>query len=139
MRTQVIELLRAGHSDRGIERQLGMPKRQVRKIRDQLGIPPHPPGNPTRSQSLEDAFWLRAVPTNDGHLLWPFHKPGHACVLKWRDRNHSAHRIAFRLAHTREPVGTVMTGCGRPGCVHPRHVEDKPMRETYRAIFGRAA
>jgi hypothetical protein len=133
------ELLRAGHTDRGIERQLNVSKRQVRKLRNELGIPPHKPGNPLRGQTLEDAFWRRVVPTDDGHLLWPFYKPGRACLLKHRDHNHSAHKIAFRLAHHREPVGITRTGCGRDGCVHPGHVDDQAMRDQYAAIFGAVA
>jgi hypothetical protein len=142
-RAAIEDLLRAGHTDRGIERQLNVSKRQVRKVRNELGIPPHKPGNPLRGQTLEDAFWRRVVPTDDGHLLWPFYKPGRACLLKHRDHNHSAHKIAFRLAHHREPVGITRTGCGRDGCVHPGHVDDQPMREQladqYAAIFGAAA
>jgi hypothetical protein len=135
-RAQITELLQAGGTDRGIERHLGVSKRQVRKIRQELGIPPHLPGNPLRGQTLEDAFWRRVVPTDDGHLLWPYYRPGRTCLLKHRDRNHSAHKIAFRLAYKREPVGLVRTGCGTPGCVHPRHVDDQAMRDQYAEIFG---
>ncbi|MBA4865963.1 hypothetical protein H1V43_32390 [Streptomyces sp. PSKA54] len=136
-RAQIVELLRAGGTDRGIERETGVPKRQVRKIRIEQGIAPHKPGNPLAGQSLEDAFWRRVQPTDDGHLLWPHYKPGRPCLIKWRNSNRSAHKIAFGIAHDREPVGRVRTGCGIPGCVHPRHVDDQAMRNQYVSIFGR--
>ncbi|MEU7066937.1 hypothetical protein [Streptomyces sp. NPDC046161] len=130
------ELLLAGHSERAIARQLITSTRRVQRIRHQLGLPAHKPG-PTPAGSLEDAFWRRAVPTDDGHLLWPAAAP--MVRSSHEGRKESVRRIAFRIRHRREPVGKVLPDCGTRGCVHPDHVADQPMRKTYTAIFGKAA
>jgi DNA-binding NarL/FixJ family response regulator len=139
-RAQITDLLRAGHTSSGIARQLKVPIRAVKNLRRALGIPPCRTGAPGHA-SLEDAFHAKATPTDDGHLIWPGYEPGAPSgpVLKRDGRNYSVYRLAFRLAHKREPVGHVTTGCGRFGCVHPEHVEDQPMRNQYSAIFGKAA
>ncbi|MFE2326088.1 hypothetical protein ACFXD5_19535 [Streptomyces sp. NPDC059385] len=130
------ELLLAGHSNGHIVRTLNVSHPRVKRIRTDLGLPTHKPG-PSPAGSPEDRFWRLAQSTDDGHLLWPTAdkhvRAGH------RGRRHSALRIAFRIRHHREPVGLVHADCDQPGCVHPDHVADKPMRDTYRAIFGEAA
>lgn len=140
-REQITHLLLAGHTTKGIARELGVPLRAVKNMRQALGIPSCRPGAPARYASLAEAFRAKAHPTDDGHLIWPGYEPGAGSgpVLKWNGRNHSVYRIAFRLAHTREPVGYVTTGCGRFACVHPDHVEDQQIRTQYSAIFGKAA
>ncbi|WP_199546643.1 hypothetical protein [Streptomyces sp. N35] len=137
-RAAIIELLHAGYSDRAIERQLHVSTRRARTLRTELGIPAHKPG-PTPSSGPEEVFWRRAQPTTDGHLLWPGYSPHSGPYIRHGGRKHSVHRLAFAMAHHRQPVGHVATGCGTRGCVHPRHVEDQAMRDQYRAIFGEAA
>jgi len=139
-RDHITDLLLTGQTDRGTARQLDVPLRAVRNLRRNLGIPP----SRTRGRSyasLEDSFYAKAAPTKDGHLIWPGYEPGTPSgpVIKRDGKNHSVYRIAFRLAHRRDPAGHVTTGCGRFGCVHPEHVEDRSMRTQYNAIFGRAA
>lgn len=73
------------------------------------------------------------------HGLWPTYTARNGTGIRHGGRSHSVHRIAWHLAHQREPVGHVETGCGRQGCVHPNHVEDQVIRNQYAAIFGRAA
>jgi hypothetical protein len=135
-RAAIVELLLAGHSERAIARQAGTSTRRVQAIRLELGLPAHKPG-PTPAGSHEDLFWRRVQHTDDGHLLLPGAtgdiRAGH------EGRKEAAARIAFRIRHQREPVGNVRADCGTPGCVHPEHVADQPMREQYRAIFGKAA
>jgi len=132
----ITELLRAGHSERAIARQLNTSTHRVQAIRLQLGLPAHRPG-PTPAGSHEDLFWRRVQHADDGHLLLPGAttdiRAGH------EGRKEGARRIAFRIRHRREPVGQVKTDCGQPGCVHPDHVADQPMRDKFRAIFGTAA
>lgn len=135
IRNAIVELLHAGHSDKAIARQLHVRRQTVAALRDQHGLPRHKPGY-TAAGSPEELFWRRVQPTDDGHLLWPGYDPASAPAVRHGGRRHSAHRIAFRLAHDREPVGRVMTGCGTAGCVHPRHVEDQAMRDQYTAIFA---
>jgi hypothetical protein len=134
-RAAMVELLQAGLSDRAIALQLHVHRRRVRDLRAELGLPKRKPGRPPSSP--EGAFWRRAVPTSDGHLLWPHAsstlRTGHEGARE------SVARIAFRIRYRREPVGQVRAGCDQPGCIHPRHVEDQPMRQQYTAIFGTAA
>ncbi|MEU1071863.1 MULTISPECIES: hypothetical protein [unclassified Streptomyces] len=134
----ITELLHAGYSDKAIERQLHVSRRRARDLRTQLGLPRHKPGM-TPAASPEDLFWRRAEPTDDGHLTWPAGRPGESVSIRHGGRKHSVHRIAFNVAHQRPPVGKVTTGCGHAGCIHPRHVEDRLMRQQYTAIFGEAA
>ncbi|MER5875521.1 hypothetical protein ABT119_06270 [Streptomyces sp. NPDC001910] len=137
-RAQIVELLRAGYSDRAIARQVHVRNTAVGRIRTQLGLPKHNPG-PSPAGSAEDQFWRRAQHTDDGHLLWPAYTPGRAARVRYSGVQMSVHRIAFGIAHDREPVGKVRSGYKITGCVHPRHVEDQPMRDKYRAIFQGAA
>jgi hypothetical protein len=135
-RAAIEELLHAGYSDRAIARQVHVRTDSIAGIRARLELPVHKPG-PTRSSSHEDLFWRRAVPTAAGHLIWPsstiFVRIGS------EGPRQSAYRIAFRIRYQREPAGFVLPGCGIARCVHPQHVEDQQMRDSYNAIFGRAA
>jgi hypothetical protein len=129
----ITELLRAGLSDKAIARQLHVHRRTVRAARESLGLPAHKPG-PSPSNA-EDVFWRRAQPTDDGHLLWT--APGRA--IRGGANRLSVYQLAFRIGHGRPAIGNVTSGCGQTGCVHPAHVEDQPMRQQYKAIFGEAA
>lgn len=135
-RNAIIQLLHAGHSDKAIARELHIRSSRIADIRRQIGLPAHKPG-PTGATSYEELFWRRAIPTDDGHLIWP--NTTTAIRIAHEGTKRSAYRIAFSLAHAREPVGHVMTGCGITGCVHPRHVEDQQIRDNYQAIFGNQA
>lgn len=128
------ELLLAGYSNAAVARQLNVAHARVATIRKEMGLPVHKAGSPAAA-SPEDLFWRRAQPTDDGHLLWP-NPSGDIRHITGRTK---AARIAFRIRHRREPVGKVLPDCGQPGCVHPEHVADQPMRQTYAAIFGAAA
>lgn len=135
-RAAITELLHAGWSDKAIARQLHVGRPRVRAVRAELGLPQHKPG-PTPAATVDDLFWRRAQPTDDGHLLWPHASIG---IRAGHDGPRvTAARVAFRIGNGREPVGKVTTGCDRPGCIHPAHVEDRPMRATYTAIFGAAS
>lgn len=134
MTTETIrELLLAGHSNAYIVR-LGVSQARVKRIRADLGLPVHKSG-PTPAGSIEDLFWRRAQPTDDGHLLWP----GTTGELRTTAGKEKAARVAFRIRYRREPIRQVLPDCGQPGCVHPDHVADQPMRQQYAAIFGKAA
>lgn len=135
-RAAIAQLLHAGYSDKATARQLHVRTQTVAAVRRQLGLPAHKPG-PTGAATYEELFWRRATPTDDGHLIWPHATTGIRIAHEGAKR--SVYRIAFSLAHQREPVGHVKTGCGTTGCVHPRHVEDQLIRQQYTAIFGEAA
>jgi hypothetical protein len=135
-RNAIVELLRAGHSDRAIARQVHVRNTYVGEIRAQLGLPAHKPG-PTPAGSYEDLFWRHAQPTDDGHWIWPNATAN--VRIGHEGPKQSARRIAFRIRYGRDPEGQVRPGCGVGRCVHPEHVEDQPMREQYAAIFGEVA
>jgi hypothetical protein len=135
VRPDVRELLVVGYGNQTIARRVGVSIGSVERARKALALPPGRPGQKITA-SPEDLFWRRAQPTDDGHLLWPAYTTRNGAVIKHNRVRHSVHRIAFRIAHHREPDGRVATGCGRPGCVHPRHVEDQAMRTQYDLIFG---
>ncbi|MEW2127071.1 hypothetical protein AB0891_25460 [Streptomyces sp. NPDC007259] len=136
-RPDIVELLRAGLSDRIIAQQVHTHRRKVRAVRVDLGIPAPQPG-PAPS-SPEATFWRRVQPTDDGHLLWT----GLARQIGSGEQRTSVYQLAFRIRHGRPATGHVRTGCGRRNCVHPAHVQDQPMRQelnaAYAAIFGGAA
>jgi len=132
-RAAIEELLRAGWPVAAVARQVGVRTSRVCTMRAALGLPRHRPG-PTPAASLVDAFWRRAQPTEDGHLLWPG-----TPRLRAGDHRDRPARVAFRIGNGRDPVGYVCAGCTLSACVHPRHVEDQPMRAAYSALFGAAA
>lgn len=138
VRPDIAELLHAGYGDRTIARRLSIPVSVVERARTLLHIPPGRPG-PKATSRVDDLFWRRAQPTDDGHLLWPTYTPRNGAVIKHGGRRHSVHRTAFRIGNSREPEGHVTTGCGVEGCVHPRHVEDQRMHNQFNQIFGEAA
>ncbi|MFG3276190.1 hypothetical protein [Streptomyces luteogriseus] len=140
-RADIIALLQEGHSDRYIARALSTATRRVSRIRSELGLPK---SKRKPSLTLEQKWRTFTKPTTGGHLEWTGSlRDGTTPVFMYCGHNYMARRLAFRIAHQREPVGRVLPGCGYAGCVAPEHVEDQPMREAlrtqYTAIFGAAA
>jgi hypothetical protein len=140
-RTDIIALLREGHSDREIGRRLRTNPKRVGRIRTELGLPQY---QPTQPLTLEQAWTAQTEQLDDGHMRWTgYHREGTCPVLKHRGIDYTARRVAFLIAHGREPQGRVLPGCGWQPCVAPEHVEDQPMRARLNtqvaAIFGGAA
>ena len=141
IRADVAELLRAGHPNHTIARQLHIDHRTVAATRRVLGLPKA--RNQRVAATPEELFWSRTRPTDDGHLLWTGYRNSHGVpALGHGGRGLSAYRIAFRIKHGREPVGYAKNGCGVEGCVHPNCIDDRPMRQrtdaAFAAIFGEA-
>ena len=140
IRADVAELLRAGLSDDAVAKRLHCCRKTVAATRAALRLPKTPPGSQQRS--LADLIAARTEPVEGGHLRWiGTVKASGTAVLNYQGQGpRSAHRLVFINRYGREPVGKVRTGCDYPGCVHPDHVEDQPMRERNRkafaAIFG---
>lgn len=141
IRADIVELLRAGLSDREIARQVQVGTLRVAAARAALGLPRCPPGN-RPAATVEDLFWRRAIHTSNGHLLWPSAKPRIGVRIKHTSGRFSVYKVAFRIGNHRDPIGKVTTGCDQLGCIHPRHVQDQPARNldrTFAAIFGEVA
>lgn len=132
---QAIALIRAGHTNVAVARRLHIRTVLVSEYRKDAGLAAVRPG-PKGATPIE-RFRQIAQPTDDGHLLWPQAEPIRIRA-NGRKRINPAH-VAFHIRWGRDPIGRVTSGCGHAGCVHPNHVEDQPMRETYRAIFGEEA
>ncbi|MFI6639981.1 hypothetical protein [Streptomyces sp. NPDC050504] len=140
VREDVAALLREGLTDMAVAARLGVAASGVGRARAALGIPPHRRGRPA-APSAEALFRARTTPAAGGHLHWAGYRTADGVpVARWRGRGLGARGVAFRIRYGRDPVGYVKAGCGDDECVHPGHVEDRPMRErnqaAYRAIFG---
>lgn len=136
-RADIIALLREGHSDRYIGRTLRTNPKRVGRIRAEAELPR---AETVSTVTLNQKWATFTQPTPDGHLAWTgYLRQGTCPVLKYRGEHYTARRVAFLIAHKREPVGRVLAGCDWPPCVHPNHVEDQAMRNQYTQIFGEAS
>jgi hypothetical protein len=137
IRIDIADMLRAGDSMAKVQRALGVSYTVVSAHRKALGLPLHPPA--VKPERVEDTFARRTRPTDDGHLIWTGHD---LAINTVEGASLSAARYAFQQQYRRAPVGIVRPGCGVTRCVHPRHVEDRPMREALESqlatIFGGA-
>lgn len=142
LRADIVELLRAGCSDREVSRRLNVDNRTASRARAALGLPRHRPG-PIAPSSLQDAFRQRTRPVDGGHLEWTGHRDTGTPFFRWATKKYSPARVAFVMQHGRAPVGNALPGCDYPGCVAPAHITDRPMRDRLNilaaAIFGDAA
>jgi hypothetical protein len=144
IRSDVADMLRAGHSQAHIMRTLRVSHGTVKAARDWLGMPSPIVGRTRPPETLAEAFAARTEPVEGGHLRWT----GARCTtgtpqLGIQGRYISGYQAAFILRYGREPVGRSLPGCDYQQCVAPDHVEDQPMREKtralYAAVFGASA
>jgi len=132
IRTDVAEMLRAGHSDTEVARGLHVDRKAVAKARAALSIPKHPRG-PEPAATVEDLFQQRVAPTEGGHMEWTGYVAHTTPALRHQGRLTSAYRVAFRIANGREPEGYALPSCGRDGCVMPGHHADRADRKRAEA------
>lgn len=139
-RPDVAELLHAGFGDRTIARQLAVTISSVTAARTSLGLP-KAQGGIKRAASVEDLFWRRTQPTDDGHLHWDGHRTSNSTPgIHWNGAMHSALRIAYRIRTGHDPEGYAHVTCQHPGCVAPQHVDDTavtPRRAHHKTAPGR--
>ncbi|MFE1192877.1 hypothetical protein ACFW6E_08760 [Streptomyces olivaceoviridis] len=145
IRPDVAELLRAGLSDRAIARQLHVDRGTVvAPARKALGLPTTAPRRP---RSPEELFWQRAERRDDGHMTWTGARNNHGTPTLTtggrNGKNNTAYRIAFRIAHGRDPEGIAGPACDVQQCVAPACQIDRIIRtesakvdNLYAAIFG---
>ena len=143
IRTDVADMLRAGHSDREIARRLHVDDKAVAASRKALGLA-RPKTGIKAASSPQDLFRQRTRPADGGHLEWTGYRTNDGTpFFRWLKRGYTAGRVAFVMQHGRAPVGRVQPGCDYPGCVAPAHVEDQPMRDQLKkqmaGIFGGSA
>jgi hypothetical protein len=134
-RAAIVELLQEGHSDRYIGQVLRANPKRAGRIRAELGLPK---SERKQGLTLEQKWRTRAQPATGGHMRWTGAIRSGMPNLAHRQRNHSARRVAFRIANDRDPVGRVLPGCGQSWCISPEHATDEPMRRSdalYTQIF----
>lgn len=139
IRTDIAEMLRDGLTDIQIARHLHTAPKTVAAARASLGLPKTRPGKP-RQLSLDQALRDRSRIVDGDHWEWTGPQSNGRPVVFFDGRRYTAARAAFILRHQRAPIGDVLPGCGRAGCVAPDHVDDRPARArnqaTYDALFG---
>lgn len=140
IRADIAALLREGHSDRAIADQLAACRKTVAAHRHALRIGPAPiPTPPHRSElTLEEKWATFTTPTDDGHLLWTGrrNKTSGTPVFTYREKTHTARKVAFRIRTGRDPEGHAKPECGRDDCVKPDHVDDGTIRTRDRAALA---
>ncbi|HTL15111.1 MAG TPA: hypothetical protein VL251_08455 [Thermomonas sp.] len=138
-RADIIAMLREGHSNSRIMRDLRCDKQRVRRLREELGLPTFVPTEQTRT--IEEKWALFTQPIDGDHLEWTGTR-GTASgtpVLSYKEKLYTAASIAFTIRTGREPDGYVLPDCGMPHCVAPGHVDDEPGRLAKRAQVRQAA
>ena len=136
-----LDLLYQGLSNKEVGRRLRMDPHTVARLRRTHGIPDVVASLPT----LEEKWASKTRPVDGGHLEWTGSRGTSAGtpVLAYRGAVLTAARIAFRIAHGREPVGQAKAECTMRHCVAPGHVLDTPgrvaNRERLRLLMGMGA
>lgn len=143
VRTDVADMLRDGLTNAQIARHARVSHRTIAAARTALGLPNCKGGNKS-DPNIEEALRKRSQSTIDGHREWlgGVDGPGNTPVLRIHGVRTTAYRAAWIALHGRPPIGEVKPGCGRPRCVEPSHLDDRPARErneaAYNALFGGA-
>lgn len=131
-RADIIAMLRDGHSNSRIARELRCDKGRVRRIRVELDLPAYVPA--ARTRTIEEKWAQHTRPLDGGHLEWTGER--HAVfgtpILRYRGKSYSPAAIAFRIRHGRDADGYAIADCGRKHCIDPDHVEDEAGRRRNR-------
>ncbi|MGW3511207.1 hypothetical protein [Streptomyces sp. NPDC000994] len=143
---RLAEMFRADVTDAAAARAIGISKSTAGVWRRRLGIAPSPRTAPANRSvlTLEQKWRTYARPVADGHMEWTGRRRGDTgtMVMTHHGREYTARRVAFIVAHGREPEGRVTAECDHPGCVAPACVEDDPSRTHSRgqlaAVLGYA-
>ncbi|WP_141746611.1 hypothetical protein [Streptomyces sp. LUP30] len=137
-RADVVALLAEGHSNKEIGRRLHTDPHYVGRIRVELGFPAW-----SRIALPIGECWAALVrPVHGGHARWAGPLRDGMPNLVHGQRNHSARRVGFALAHGREPIGRVLPTCGAAWCVAGEHAADAQIRRAdhlYSRIFSGVA
>jgi len=127
-------------SDLALAAEHGCSVRLVARVRRDLNLPAYPRGRRPAAETLEGAVQQRSRPVAGGHREWTAQVSASGTpVLSWRGRHVTVGRVAFTIAHGREPEGQVRPSCTFPHCVEPAHQADRLMREAARATVAEVA
>ncbi|WP_432124021.1 hypothetical protein [Streptomyces sp. C10-9-1] len=133
LRALIAAMLRAGATYAQVCAELGASLNLIATVRREHSIPvaegrPFSLGKHAGPRGMADGFAAGTTDAGNGHV-----RCSNASRFVYYDNTHdTARRVAFRLAHGREPVGLVTASCGEPWCVAPGHAEDRPMRGQLR-------
>jgi hypothetical protein len=127
-------------SDLALAAEYGCSVGLVARVRRDLKAPAYARGKRPTRQALEDVFRERSRPAAGGHREWTRQVAASGTpVLSWRGQHVTAGRVAFKMAHGREPVGQVRPTCTFEHCVEPKHQADRLMRQASRATLAEVA
>ncbi|WP_372352672.1 hypothetical protein [Streptomyces sp. KL116D] len=131
-RTDIVAMLRDGHSNSRIVRELHCDKGRVARIRRELDLPAYVKTEQTRT--IEEKWHSLTRPTDDGHVEWLGERAtmSGTPVMRHKEQSYSPAAIAFRIRHGRDAEGYAIADCGRQHCVAPDHVEDEAGRRRNR-------
>lgn len=134
---RIVELIRAGRSDRSIYDRLKVSRKYIAAVRQDIGVAAY---SITRSVDEQLAAYC-SVPGPDGHVWWTgtVSSSGAARIRIGGREVPAAHSIFERRAG-RKAVGQVRSDCGLKHCVAPGHVMDdierRKVRLQTRALLG---
>jgi hypothetical protein len=126
----IIAMLRDGHSNLRISRELRCDKTRVARLRHELGLP----GVALQPLTLEQKWTACTRPVDGGHLEWtgPRSTTSGTPVMRYKEVGYSPAAVAFTMKHGRDPQGYVRAECGFKQCVAPGHVNDEAGRQQAR-------
>ncbi len=108
--TDIIAMLRDGHSNIRISRDLRCDKTRVARLRKELGLP----NVILQPLTLEQKWATKTRPVDGGHLEWIGEraKKTGTPVMRYKEVGYSPAAIAFEIRHGRQPKGYVMASAG---------------------------
>ncbi|KQW13590.1 hypothetical protein [Streptomyces sp. Root369] len=110
---------------------LGCKRGLVASARNSLGMSPRPLPPIDGKMTPEVRLMIGAVLQNGGHRRWVGRRTRDGVPLL--DAHTTVNRVAFRLAHGRDPEGPVRVGCVIKHCVEGSHLTDRLIREAVKA------
>lgn len=128
--SEIIAMIRDGHSNLRIARELHVDKTRVARLRRKLDIP----NVVLQPLTLEQKWATRTRPVDGGHLEWIGEraKATGTPVMRYKEASYSPAAIAFEIKHGRKPRGYVRADCDFKQCVAPDHVNDEVGRHQAR-------
>ncbi|WP_051814529.1 hypothetical protein RFN58_07115 [Streptomyces iakyrus] len=128
--SDIIAMLRDGHSNLRISRELRCDKTRVARLRIELGLS----NVVLQPLTLEQKWATKTRPVEGGHLEWVGEraKTSGTPVMRYKEVGYSPAAVAFRMKHGREPQGYVRAECDFKHCVAPDHVNDEAGRQQAR-------